>query len=327
MARKFVLDFHRAPGDVLMVSALVRDLKRTYGDRYDVTVKTNFPAIWRNNPFLANSDLHEAGVEVVKLNEVRAMQRSQNGQQRHYVSAYHWDFEQRTKVRVPLLAPKGDLYLDEIERTQPLVFGRYWVIVAGGKTDTTNKIWPQMRYQEVVDRLRCYGLRFVQEGAVKAMHAHRPLERVLCLLGRTSQRDLMVNIYHADGVICPVTFPMHLAAVWDKPCVVIAGGREEPWWEWYGPGEHFGPNCAAVKTPHRFLHTVGQLSCCPRVGCWRRRTLALRDNHPEFDKKLCPHPILRPRSETVAECMDMIQVDHVVEAVMSYYTDGTLPLP
>ena len=47
--------------------------------------------------------------------------------------------------------------------------------------------------------------------------------------------------YHAQGMLCPVTALMHLAAAaemkggWPKnrPCVVVAGGREPMQWEAY----------------------------------------------------------------------------------------------
>src|SRR3954466_2851260 len=50
--KKFIFDFHRAPGDVLMLTALVRDLKLTYGDRYLVDTTAKYPGLWYNNPYL-----------------------------------------------------------------------------------------------------------------------------------------------------------------------------------------------------------------------------------------------------------------------------------
>ncbi|MCK4661200.1 MAG: hypothetical protein KAV82_16895, partial [Phycisphaerae bacterium] len=41
------------------------------------------------------------------------------------------------------------------------------------------------------------------------------------------------------------------------------------------------------------------------------------------DKSLCYHPIIKP-GQPVPLCMDMITVDHVIEAVMKYYQDKTL---
>jgi hypothetical protein len=125
-------------------------------------------------------------------------------------------------------------------------------------------------------------------------------------------------IYHAEGVICPITAAMHFAAALQKPCVVIAGGREEWWWEAYVPGKgNFGPDLREeVQVPHRFLHTIGLLDCCRRKGCWR--------NTVDEGESKCKYP-LDVAGQRVPKCMVMISVEHVVEAVMSYYEDGTLP--
>jgi hypothetical protein len=116
---------------------------------------------------------------------------------------------------------------------------------------------------------------------------------------------------------------MHVAAAFDKPCVVIAGGREEPWWEAYVDDyAAFGPKAAPVTVPHRYLHTLGLLECCKLKGCWKRKVIKTADTDP---KHLCKLISPTMSGQVIPECMNMITVDHVVEAVMSYYEDGTLP--
>jgi hypothetical protein len=111
---------------------------------------------------------------------------------------------------------------------------------------------------------------------------------------------------------------MHVAAALERPCVVLAGGREAWWWEGYCAEN---PDLACdvrLKVPHRFLHTIGLLECCKAFGCWRNKILPLNG-----DKLLCKRPIVKP-GQPVAECMEMITPQMVVNAVMSYYLDGTL---
>lgn len=321
----------RAPGDELVLTGAVRDLKLQYGNSVEIQVQGRFPGIWRRNPYTTNL----AGKkDVLEFNpneqdEILSMRRT--GERRHYLTAYHRQIGRALGLEIPVRFSAPDLHLSGRERHQSPIPGRYWVVVPGGKQDMTTKMWDNARWQETIDRLRRWGLRFVQEGAKKRDCRHEPMTGVLCLLGMTSIRDLIVNIQHAEGVICGVSLPMHIAGALGKPCVVVAGGREEPWWEAYVDDYRaFGPHASSVQTPHRFLHTIGKLSCCsgqvPRVACWQRRVVPLQSGNPQHNLKLCEMPVLTG-PQPLPRCMELIEVDHVVEAVMSYYEDGTLPPP
>jgi len=144
------------------------------------------------------------------------------------------------------------------------------------------------------------------------------MENVLSLVGKTSVRDMARIIHHADGVICPITAAMHFAAALHKPCVVIAGGREEWWWEGYVPGiGNFGNALKEeIKVPHQYLHTIGKYDCCKTRGCWK--------NKVEGTESVCKYP-LNLIEQIVPSCMNDITVNHVVEAVMHYYTNNIIP--
>lgn len=319
----------RAPGDELVLTAMVRDVKLQYGDSVEIEVLGRFPAVWRGNPYITNLE------NVPNVTRLRPRERfeigkmQETGERIHYIRAYHRQFERMTGMPVPCRFSKPDLHLSGRERATPLVDGRYWVVVPGGKSDITVKIWSHDRWQQVINRLRPWGLRFVQEGSKKPGCIHPPMEGVLNLVGETSIRDMMINIFHAEGVICGTSLPMHIAGALGKPCVVIGGGREEPWWEGYTNrfgafGEHADP----VRVEHRFLHTLSQLSCCEKKGCWKRRVIPIDDprTRAKYNKSLCHLPVMEG-TQILPRCMQMIEVDHVVEAVMSYYEDGTLPPP
>lgn len=310
-----------APGDVVVTTGLVRDAKLTYGDKVLLDFSTNFPAVYEQNPYLTHLDPSSPGVEQLTLDYSKGI--SLAAREKLHFSTYHYRFfSEKTGLPVVPLHSKPDLHLSDYEKKTPPISGRYWLIFGGGKRDITTKHWSFARYQEVVDRLRPYGLRFVQSGSSAKGHIHPPMRNVLSVVGWGHVRQLIWQIAHCEGVICPITAAMHIAAAFDKPAVVIAGGREEPWWEAYVDDYGaFGPKAAPVVMPHKYLHTLGLLPCCESKGCWRRKVIPIDD-----DKQVCRRPITRSLGEQILpECMDMITTDHVVEAVMSYYESGLLP--
>lgn len=324
-ARKLILTHKRAPGDVVAMTALVRDLVTSFPGKFEVDVDTSAMDLWRNNPYLTplrekQKRVVSRDVEYIKCQYGRGI-RDQNYEPVHFLAYWHRDFERQTKIKVPVTAPYPDLHLSEEERTVPIVEGRYWVVLSGGKSDFTAKVWEVRRMQQVVERLGEMGLGVVQIGSNDTGHWHPPLqgENVINLVAQTNLRDMMRLIHHADGVICGITCAMHMAAALHRPCVVLGGGREAWWWEAY-VRQNKGLVCPEkLKVPHQFLHTIGLLDCCKHHGCWKNKVVPLRN-----DKSLCYHPVVKP-GQPVPLCMDMITVEHVMEAVMKYYTDQTLP--
>jgi ADP-heptose:LPS heptosyltransferase len=185
----------------------------------------------------------------------------------------------------------------------------FWVVAAGGKYDFTAKWWSSSRYQQVVDYF-AGKIQFVQVGELH--HYHPPLRGVIDLRGLTDTRQLVRLVYHSQGVLCGVTFLMHLAAAVEtrgrkeltRPCVVVAGGREPPQWEAY--------------PRHQFLHTVGALPCCERGGCWKSRTLPLGDgSEKDLPRNLCVNVV-----HGMPRCMDMISVEDVISSIEIYFEGG-----
>lgn len=318
-----------ALGDTVILTALVRDIHAAYPGRFELGVDTHWKDIWQNNPHVVNFPPKSSPAPfTVKIDYSEGIVEAGKGRKTHMLAWYHEDFRRKTAITVPVSKAGGDLHLSPGER-RPLVSGRYWLILSGGKADLTAKWWPWRRFQTVVDVLRGYGLRFVQTGNTHPAHYHPPLQNVLNLVGQTEAvRELLTLVAGAEGVICGVTGAMHIAAALEKPCVVIAGGREEPWWEGYVPHYGaFGPTCPPPRVPHRFLHTLGMLPCCAAKGCWKKRTVPIEpdDLLAKNARTLCKEVSRREGVEPAPLCQDLITTDHVVEAVLSYYADGTLP--
>lgn len=322
--RRIILIHKRAPGDTCVLTALTRDIAITRPGEFEIAVDTSAMSLWDNNPYVVPAQtlkMRGGKIEYIKTTYGQGI-RDQNYETVHFLSYFHRDFEVQARVKIPLTLPYPDLHLSETEKTVPLVKGRYWLFLSGGKSDFTAKVWSKVAWEKTCKLLQAVGIPLVQIGAGDKGHWHPEVNGVLNLVGKTSLRDMLRLIYHADGVICGVTAAMHMAAGLQKPCVVIAGGREAWWWEAYvkeNKGLGGLETAAKLTAPHRYLHTIGLLDCCATHGCWKNKVTALNG-----DNSVCKYPIFLP-GQAIPKCLDMITPEHVVEAVMSYYEDRSLP--
>jgi ADP-heptose:LPS heptosyltransferase len=306
---KWIFKNWLSPGDVVMLTAAIRDLHRAYPGQFQTDVRSSCPALWENNPHL--TPLDQNAPDVRTLTAHYPLIHRCNEAPYHFIHGFVEYLNDELKLRIRPTEFRGDLHLSEEERERPSPIEEhagahrpYWVIASGGKYDYTIKWWHRRRWQEVVDRLKERVL-FVQVG--QGGHYHPPLKGVLDLRGKTNLRELIRLVYHADGIVCPVTLHMHLAAAVPLPpgrkrlrgCVVIAGGREPAHWEQY-PG-------------HQFLHTIGQFDCCATGGCWKARMVPLGDGSP-LDDSICA----RPTREGLPSCMAAITAAQVSESIAGF---------
>ena len=323
--RRVILRHFRSPGDVLMLTAAVRDLALSHPGQFQIDVRTPFSALWENNPYITPLQEEDPTVETFECDYCDHPLISESNQKPyHFIHAFRLLLEQKLNVSIHPQAFKGDIHLtdqekgwlsqvDEITGEQGT---RFWIIASGGKTDFTAKWWDPARSQAVVDHFRGR-LKFVQVGAEGAEHIHPPLEGVVNLIGKTDLRQIVRLMHHAEGVVCPVTMLMHLAAAVEtqtgrprnRPCVVIAGGREPTQWEAY-------PH-------HQYLHTLGMLPCCDDGGCWRSRVVALHDG-AEQDSSLCLRPVPVREGMILPQCLDMITADQVIHVIEQYLVQDSL---
>jgi ADP-heptose:LPS heptosyltransferase len=317
--RRLILKSSQSPGDILMLTAALRDLHKAGPGEYQTDVRTSADALWYNNPFLAPLQEGAPGVETLLMHYPLIHQSNQFPY--HFIQGYLQYLEQQLNRRIPLTSFHGDVYLTEQEKQAPVpgadlgVPERFWILVAGGKFDFTAKWWNPASYQRVVDHFRDQ-IRFVQCG--EQGHWHPPLEGVVNLVGKTSLRDFVRLMYHAEGVVCPVTFAMHLAAAVEtkagrlhpRPCVVLAGGREPPHWEAY-------PH-------HQFLSLVGALPCCAHGGCWRSRCQLVGDGDEKDRDNLCENPVQINADLRIPRCMELISPADVIRRIELYFQGGAL---
>ena len=311
--RKILLRNSLSPGDIITLTAAVRDLHLTHPGRFITDVRTSCADLWENNPFVTRLEEEDPEVEQIQC-EYPLIHKS-NHAPYHMIHGFRLFLENKLGVRIEAHAFRGDIHLSPLEKSWMSqveeiegLGARFWIIVSGGKRDYTAKWWDPDRTQEVVDHFRGR-IRFIQCG--EGGHHHPRLNGVIDLVGKTNLRQIVRLMWHADGVICPVTMFMHLAAAVEtrpsrprnRPCVVIAGGREPAQWEAY-------PH-------HQFLHTNGALPCCDNGGCWKSRVEALGDGDAK-DGSLCLRPVLLDNGRKLPECLAMITSQDVIRAVEQY---------
>lgn len=314
--KKLILRCGFCPGDIIMLTAAVRDLHRCYPGRFLTDVRTCCNDLWQNNPFL--TPLADEDGEAEQIDCTYPLINNCNETPYHCLHGFVQFLNRRLKLDIKPSAFRGDIHLSEQEKvwfSQVREVARrdlpFWIIAAGGKYDITIKWWEPARYQAVVDHF-CGRIQFVQVGGEG--HYHPRLNGVIDLRGKTTLRELVRLVYHAQGVLCPVTGLMHLAAAVEvkpgqppnRPCVVVAGGREPAHWEAY-PG-------------HQFIHTNGALPCCLKGGCWRDRVQPLRDG----DKRDRIERLCVDVRNGLPHCLDLITSDEVIRRIEFYFKGNAL---
>jgi ADP-heptose:LPS heptosyltransferase len=336
-----ILENSFSPGDVVMLTAALRDLHRSYPHRFHTDVRTAHPALWDNNPYLTSLTKKRLNTRV--LNCRYPLVGRSNRVPYHLIHGFIHDLNEQLDINIEPTEFKGDIHLSEAEKSSPSPLANiieqdvpFWIISAGGKFDYTIKWWDIVRYQRIVDHFRGKIL-FVQVG--EKSHHHPPLAGVVDLRGKTDLRQLIRLVYHAQGVLCPVTLLMHLAAAVEtrpempksRACVVVAGGREPSQW--------------AAYPHHQFIHTNGVLKCCESGGCWRARTFPLGDGSPmDKSENLCLDVIMHKNGQRhrlgadwdtkkaspvedaryLPHCMDLITAHQVIQRIELYFAGGNI---
>jgi glycosyltransferase involved in cell wall biosynthesis len=281
-----------------------------------VAIDSRFPEVWENNPNVVEVEHLSPSARIINCEY--DLVNDSNVLPYHVIHAFPMLLNSVLGIKMEATTCKGDIHLSQEEKgwysQVHELTGEdmpYWVVATGGKSDATTKFWPPERFQQVIDHF--YGkIQFVQVGENHDLHPD--MKRVMDFRGRTSVRELIRLVYHAQGVVCPITSLMHLAAAVEtrpgrprnRSCVVIAGGREPSHWEAY-------PH-------HQFIHTNGALLCCDQGGCWKSRVRPLGDGSP-FDlvENLCVSP-----GKTHARCMELISVQHVIRRFEYCFSGGNL---
>lgn len=322
MSKKFIFHNPLSPGDVVVSSALIRDLHRCYPGQYVTDYRGTVESYFWGAPHITK--LPKNDPEAEKWRMTYNFIHKSNQQRMHFLYGYYHDFNEKYGLDVKMTEFKPDIHFTKHELEAPIVSGRYWVICSGGKRDFVTKWWDPKRWQQVVDILQGQ-VQFVQVGGKN--HWQPDLTGTIDLRGKTSFRDLCRLIMHSDGVVCVITCLMHVAAACGRPCVVVAGGREAWWWEAYTRknrtanmqaihGINWQPPNPDPMMDHIFFHSIGKygLDCCHSGGCWKSK---VNDGKPE---NRCKH-VMRGPSIPQPKCLMHVTAEQVANAV-KFYTDN-----
>ena len=285
----------------------VNDLKRTYPDML-IDVRTPCQEIWFNNPFLTRIDDNDPEAEVFDVSYDDINISGWNGL--HFSDAFRNDIEKKVGVPVTKTGILPEIFLSDEEKgwinQVEVEFGwkgAFWIINAGIKPD--NELKKYHRWQEFADLFNehfGHKIKLVQVG--HEAHIHPELNGVLNLIGKTDMRQFIRLHYWAHGIITPISFPFVLAGAFEKPHVVVAGGKEGVRWQAFPHG--------------RYLHTNGALGCCSYDGCWLGGGKGVcKDLVRVVDKKQLSH-------EQVPRCFEMIKPYQILDGVKMYYEGGRL---
>ena len=273
-------------GDTAMMTIAVRDLHLAHPGEYKTDVRTRWPDLWLNNPYI--TELEEGH----KINLGYPL--IQNTGSLSFADGFRLDLADQLGINIPHTTHNIDLHLTTEEKKRNIVQekfgypGKYWILNGGYKADAILKYYPF--WQEAVDELK-NKVQIVQVGSNGDVHPE--LNGVFSLVGETSLREFIQVIYRSEGTIGPISAQFVLATAFNKPSVIVAGGKEPPRWQMYNY--------------HRYLSVCGCLKCAPGNGCW---TAKFQD--------------CKSRVGNVPRCFAMISPKEVARNVMLYYEGGAL---
>src|SRR5262245_56802573 len=114
--RRLILRSFQSPGDILMLTAAVRDLHAAEPGTFVTDVRTSAEALWFNNPHITRLSEGEPDVETIDMHYPLIHQSNQRPY--HFLHGYPQYLEQQLGVRIPVTRFAGDIHLgaDETER-------------------------------------------------------------------------------------------------------------------------------------------------------------------------------------------------------------------
>src|SRR5436190_14427739 len=107
--RRLLLRNGQSPGDIVMLTAAVRDLHLAHPGRYLTDVRTSCEALWENNPWLTPLVEDDPAVESIECEYPLIHQSNQRPV--HFVQAFHSFLGGHLGVPVESTAFKGDIHL------------------------------------------------------------------------------------------------------------------------------------------------------------------------------------------------------------------------
>lgn len=291
---KIIFKNKLAIGDNLIFTVALRELHRQHPNRFQIGVSSYYPEVYFNNPYVTDftkfiKDLKD--MSIIYMDYSHEFQwKKESG--KHFAQGYISCLNKKLNLNIELTNCRPEIYLaeEEITRGKDILEENninkdFWLLFAGYKPDITLKNYSSARWQEFVYLMKEKGIEIVQVGDKNAINPR--LKGCKNLIGKLGLRELFAMAFLSKGLIGHVSLQMHLAACFNKPCVVVAGGRENISWNCYNN--------------QQYLHSNGYLNCCKETGCWKR------------DIKDCSN-----FNNGISRCMELIEINQIVDCVLKY---------
>ncbi len=292
---KVLLYFGFAPGDDLLCTAVLRELRKRgkdgilmvsdhpelfAGNQDPAYVRPLWPRYYRDGSTVS---ICQRFVRIWGGKFARPEYAPLDGIDQRRIPTRHIIAEMCARVGITgPVAIRPYLLLSEQEKSPAAWAHGHIVIQSSGmaaRHPMRNKEWYPERVQNVVDAL-AGDVEFIQLGS----KSDPALQHAKDLRGATNIRETAAILSHARLYVGTVGFLMHVARAVECPSVIIFGGREAPWQSGYVCNTN--------------LYTA--VPCAP---CWRANTC-------EFDR----------------ECMREISVADVVSAIRQMMKTPRNPL-
>lgn len=234
--RKLILQNYQSPGDILMLTAAVRDLHRSFPNPFITDVRTPCPHLWEHNPYLTRLD--SADPEALEIECHYPSIHTSNLRPRYFLEAFSDFIGEQLNLTIRCTDFAGT-YTSARPRSVGLIRFRNLrekrfpsglsllgvssttrssggVLIGSSKSFTT---FGKRSYLFKWERSATITLGYPE---LSTYEEKQPSGKLIRL------------VHHADGVLTPVSLAMHLAAAVpvrkgkakNRPCVVVAGSFE-----------------------------------------------------------------------------------------------------
>lgn len=287
-----IIESYQAPGDILVLTTILRDLK-LQNPNFNIYIKSHYPEIFENNPYITK-EINKFNSEVKRITNDDIIL-SRNGS--HYSTIINMIISDWLGKEIEQTSIYPELYLTEEEKSDSLlqklgINKPFWIMNSSFKSDIPLKQWSPQYWTQIIRELNKRNIKLVQTGSIYDISEEYP--GVKSVIGKTEElRDFLSLCYHAEGFITHVSFLVHIAAALNKPCIVLAGNREHPWYSCY----------PTQQILH--IHGKGGLLECSNNGngCWNK------------ERQQCKNLIGQP---SYPLCLQLIIPEEILLNVLKY---------
>lgn len=259
-------------GDNVVMTAVLHNLYDS--GKFKVNIQTNHPDVYAGLPYLDNTINPDNADYIINQGY------SQDWRQgcKHMIQAIidRISYTVNIPIECKYLVPELKIDLGN----QPLMKSDkpYVVFNNGFQNSAPTKKYFNPYWQGIIDQNEEY--QFVQVGQSKN-HA-MPLKNTISFIDKTDFKALCNIIANASCIITPPSGIMHIAGAYNKPCIVLSGGRQPE---------------SLTKYPNAvYLSSIDQFECCKGKGCHRNKW------ETDDANKKCLH-YTNKDNETTADCM------------------------